>query len=153
MLDQKDFKTIREIVEEFFKKIDLEIFIENLNFKEGILFLNLKIKEPKLLIGERGEALSDLQHLLKAITKRKIKKEFYLDLDINNYKKRKIEYLKELAKGLADEVALTKKEKILPPMAAYERRIIHLELAGRKDVTTQSTGKEPDRKVIIKPYP
>jgi len=153
MLDQKDLQIIKGIVEEFFKKIELEAFIENSILKEDTLSLNVKVKEPKLLIGEKGEALSDLQHLLKAIIKKRIKKDFYLDLDINSYKERKVEYLKSLAKGLADEVSLTKKEKILPAMPAYERRIIHLELASRKDVTTQSTGKEPERKVIIKPYP
>jgi len=61
--------------------------------------------------------------------------------------------LKELAKSVADEVALTKKERILEPMSAYERRIIHLELASRPDVTTESIGKEPKRRVVIKPYP
>jgi len=38
-------------------------------------------------------------------------------------------------------------------MPAYERRIIHLELAGRTDITTESIGQEPDRCVVIKPYP
>jgi spoIIIJ-associated protein len=153
MFDQEDLKKIEKITEEFFKKIDPEISIESLKFKENTLLLNLKTKEPKLLIGEKGEILSDLQHLLKAIIKKKFRKDFYLDLDINSYKKRKIEFLKELAKDLADQVALTKKEKILPAMPAYERRIIHLELAVRKDVTTESIGKEPERKVVIKPYP
>ena len=78
---------------------------------------------------------------------------FYIDLDINNYKKKKMEYLKELAKSVADEVAITKKEKELPPMSAYERRIIHLELAARGDVTTESIGQEPERKVVIRSYP
>lgn len=153
MLDQNDLQIIKGIIEEFFKKIDFEIFVENLSLKENTLSLNLKVKEPKLLIGEKGEALSDLQHLLKAIFKKRLKKDFYLDLDINSYKKRKTEYLKSLAKSLADEVSLTKKEKILPAMPAYERRIIHLELASRKDVTTESIGKEPERKVVIRPYP
>jgi len=58
-----------------------------------------------------------------------------------------------MARGLADEVVLTKKEKILPAMPAYERRIIHLELASRSDVTTESIGKEPDRQIVIRPYP
>ncbi|PJA84129.1 MAG: hypothetical protein CO145_02195, partial [Candidatus Nealsonbacteria bacterium CG_4_9_14_3_um_filter_37_13] len=71
----------------------------------------------------------------------------------NGYKKKKLDYLKELARSLADEVALTKKEKNLPPMAAYERRIIHLELAGRSDVTTESIGEEPERRVVVRPYP
>ena len=77
--------------------------------------------------------------------------QFYIDLDIQNYKKKKAEYLKELARSLADEVSLTKKEKNLDPMPAYERRIIHLELAERKDISTESIGEEPERKIVIRP--
>ena len=82
-----------------------------------------------------------------------IQKDFYVDLDINGYKKKKIDYLKEMAKNAADEVSLMKQEKILPPMPAYERRIVHLELAERKDITTESIGREPERKIIIRSYP
>ncbi len=72
-------------------------------------------------------------------------------MDINDYKKKKIQYLKELAKSIAEEVVLTQKEKILSPMPAYERRVIHLELSERKDIATESIGKEPERRVIIRP--
>ena len=61
--------------------------------------------------------------------------------------------MRETANSVADEVALTKKEKELAPMPAYERRVIHLELADRKDVTTESIGEEPKRRVVIRPYP
>jgi spoIIIJ-associated protein len=153
MLAKEELIQIKKMAEEFFQKIGIDTGLEFLPPKEKTIFINLKVKKPKILIGERGETLSDIQHLLKAILKKKIKKDFYIDLDVNDYKKRKIKYLKELAKSLADEVALEKKEKILPPMPAYERRVIHLELASRKDVTTESIGKEPERKVVIKPYP
>jgi spoIIIJ-associated protein len=111
------------------------------------------MKEPQVLIGERGQTLLDLQHLLSAMLRKKIESKFFLDLDINDYKKKKMEYLKELARSTADEVALTKKEKALPAMPAYERRIIHMELAGRGNVTTESIGEDPDRRLVIKPYP
>ena len=65
---------------------------------------------------------------------------------------KKAEYLKSSAQEFADEVALSGKEKALSPMSAYERRIVHMQLAGRKDVITESIGKEPERKIIIKPY-
>jgi len=80
-----------------------------------------------------------------------MQKDFYLDLDINEYKKKKIEYLKSLAKDLADEVVFTKEEKVLFPMPAYERRIIHTELSQRADIITESRGEGYDRHVIIKP--
>ncbi len=118
--------------------------------------VDIKAQEPQILIGERGETLIELQHLLKLILRRKIGavgEPFYVDLDINDYKKKKIEYLKEAAKSAADEVAQTKKEKILPPMSPYERRIVHLELAERSDVVSESIGEEPERRIMIKPTP
>jgi len=72
-------------------------------------------------------------------------------LDINDYKKKKVEYLREMARDAANEVSLSKKEKNLVSMPAYERRVIHLELADREDVITESVGEEPERSVIIKP--
>ena len=153
MLSQVDIKKIKEITDEFFKKMTFEVEIEILPQKDLALPINLKLKEPQILIGEGGQTLFEIQHLLKAILKRKISEPFFIDLDISGYKKKKIEYLKELAKNIADEVALTKKEKQLTPMPAYERRIIHLELAGRSDVTTESIGQEPERRVIIRLRP
>ena len=153
MLTQQDLEEIKKTVEEFFQKTTFEVEIEILPQKDLTLPIEIKTEEPQILIGERGQTLAEIQHLLKAVLKRKIKEPFYIDLDINGYKKKKIEYLKELARDLADEVALTKKEKELSPMPAYERRIIHLELAGRSDVTSESIGQEPERRIIIRPYP
>ena len=144
---------IKKTIEEFFQKTTFEVEIEFLPQKELTLPINLKTEEPQILIGEGGQTLAEIQHLLKVILKRKITEPFFIDLDINGYKKKKLDYLKELARSLADEVALTKKEKNLPPMTAYERRIIHLELAGRSDVTTESIGEEPERRVVVRPYP
>jgi spoIIIJ-associated protein len=61
--------------------------------------------------------------------------------------------LKEMARSATEEVVLTKKEKILPPMPAYERRIIHLELADNSNITTESVGQEPERRIVIRPCP
>lgn len=152
-MNQQNLKEIKKITEEFFKKTTFKVEIEFLPQKDQTFPINLKTDDPQILIGEGGQTLVEIQHLLKAILKRKISGFFFIDLDINGYKKKKIEYLKELAKSVADEVALTKKEKSLAPMPAYERRIIHLELADRQDVTTESIGQEPERRVIIKPYP
>jgi len=153
MLSQSDFEKIKETVKEFFEKTTFEVEIEFQSPQDQTLPINIKIDEPQILIGEGGQTLVEIQHLLKAILKRKISDSFFIDLDINGYKKKKIEYLKELARSLADEVGITKKEKILSPMPAYERRIIHLELAGRSDVTTESIGQEPERRIVISPYP
>jgi len=153
MISQENLETIKKTTKEFFKKTTFEVEIEFSPQKDETLPINLKTDDPQILIGEGGQTLVEIQHLLKAILKRKISEPFFIDLDIVGYKKKKIEYLKELARSMADEVALTKKEKQLAPLPAYARRIIHLELAGRQDVTTESIGQEPERRVVIKPSP
>jgi len=150
-MNQQNLETIKKTVEDFFQKTTFEVEVDLLPEKEGAIPINLKTDEPQILIGEGGQTLNEIQHLFKAILKRKISEPFYINLDINDYKKKKTEYLKELARSLADEVSLTKKEKTLTPMPAYERRIIHLELSSRSDVISESTGEEPDRKIVIKP--
>ncbi len=142
---------IIKIIQEFFQKMGFEAEIKVLDEIEKTIPVKIKTEEPKILIGQNGQTLREIQHLLKAILKRKISEEFYLDLDINDYKKKKTEYLKEMADSIADEVALSKQEKQLPPMPNYERRIIHLELTKRNDVITESIGEGIDRRVVIKP--
>lgn len=152
MISREQLIEIKKTIEEFFNKTSFNIDAEVLPLEEKTVFIKLKTEEPKVLIGQNGQTLAEIQRLLKVVLSRKIPEQFYVDLDINDYKKKKTEYLKETARELADEVALTKKEKILAPMPAYERRIIHLELADRKDITTESIGQEPERSVVIRSY-
>jgi len=119
MLSQNNLTKIKETVQVFFKKMTFEVEIEFSPQENQTFPINLKTSEPQILIGQSGQTLAEIQHLLKAILKRKIKEPFFIDLDISDYKKKKIEYLKEMAKSAADEVSLSKKEKWLPPMPAY----------------------------------
>jgi len=151
MFNKNNLDKIKKIVKEFFGKTTFDVEIEAKKTPEGTILIDLKMDEPQILIGQGGETLAEIQHLLKMILYRKLGEQIFIDLDISDYKKKKIEYLKELAKSSADEVALTKKEKILFPMLAYERRIIHMELSDNPNVTTESIGEEPERKVVIKP--
>lgn len=154
MLEQKDVNKIKETVEEFFEKLtiktsSIEVSLSSEEDKD-VANLDIKLEEPQILIGQGGQTLLEIQRLLRTILDRKLKKIFYLNLDINDYKKQKIEYLKDMAKSLADQVVLTKEEKTLPPMSSYERRIIHAELAQRMDVATESQGDGFDRHVVIR---
>lgn len=152
MIIEENLKTIQEIIKDFFEKMffaDIEIFLSH---KDSILFIDLKVKNPQILIGKRGETLFKIRHLLKAILKKKINaSEFFIEFDINDYKKKRIEYLKKLAREIAERVSLTKTEEFLPLMSSYERRIIHLELANFPDIFTESIGTGQERKITIKP--
>lgn len=153
MLDKEEIEKIRQEIKKFFQKMTIEVEVDSFSQIEETFSVNVNTEDPQILIGEGGQTLLAIQRLLRVICRKIVPKIFYIDLDINNYKKKKIKYLRETARSLADEVALTKKEKILAPMPAYERRIIHLEIADRQDVTTESIGEEPERRVVIKPYP
>lgn len=153
MLTQQNLELAKKTIKEFFQKTTFHIEIEILPQKDSALSVSLKAEEPQILIGDQGQTLLEIQHLLRAILRKKIEETFFVDLDINGYKKKKSEYLEESARSAADEVALTKNEKNLPPMPAYERRVIHLALANRSDVVTESVGQEPERRITIKPHP
>ncbi len=154
MIDQNDIKKIKDATGEFFEKMTMAVSIGSVNLEKGsqdVVNLDIKSDEPQILIGQGGQTLFEIQRLLRTVLNKKLQKIFYFNLDINDYKKKKIEYLKDLAKDLADQVALTKEEKTLSPMPSYERRIIHAELAQRTDVATESQGDGPDRHIVIKP--
>lgn len=142
---------IRELVEEFFREMTFEAKIEVFQSEEKIFQILLTAQDPQILIGSQGETLFLLQQVLTLILRRKISQDLFLDLDINEYKKKKIEYLKDLARTVAREVALTKKEKALFPMPAYARRIVHLELANQTEVKTESIGEGLERRVVVRP--
>ena len=59
--------------------------------------------------------------------------------------------LKDLARQAADEVVLINQQKALFAMSPYERRVVHMELAKRLDIATESVGNDPNRRIVIKP--
>lgn len=151
MISKEGLEKIRKITKEFFQKTTFDVSLHFSTQEENTLLIEVKTEEPQILIGERGQTLADIQHLLKIILRKKTEELFYVNVDINDYKKKKAEYLKELANSVADDVVLTKEEKALSPMPAFERRIIHMELAERSGVITESVGERDERKVVIKP--
>ena len=150
MLTREDLKKIEEETIIFFKKMSFTVEAKAI-LEDETLVVNIKTDEPRVLIGERGTILACVERLLKAILQKKLGQEFYLNADINEYKKKKAQYLRELAEEVADRVALTKEEESLPAMSSFERRIVHLQLALRPDIKTESIGEEPERRVIVKP--
>lgn len=164
MINQEDINKIKSETEHFFSK--MTILVDKIDINPPILDLNItgdekenkeavelsvKLDEPQILIGQGGQTLFEIQRLLRMLLNKKLQKVFYLNLDINDYKKNKTEYLKDIAKTAVNEVLLNKTEKVLPAMPAYERRIIHEELSKRTDVLTESRGEGENRRIVIIP--
>jgi len=150
-MDQKQIKKIEKQTTEFFDKAGFPLLALDVSEKEKVIKINIRVEEPKLLIGERGNRLMEVQRILKLLILKDVQEPFFIDLDINDYKDKKNEALRELAKEIANDVSLSRKKRILEPMTPYERRIIHLELDKREDIITESTGEEPHRKIIVSP--
>ena len=111
--------------------------------------INIFIHEEDLVSKFLPKLVFDLEHLVKIIAKRLgIEK---INVDVNNYKRERERLIAELAKAAARKVLAEKKDVELPVMNAYERRIVHVELATRPDVKTESVGEGAERHIIVKP--
>ncbi len=141
---------IKQIIRDVFYFIDPDIKIDFSLQEENYLSIDIKMKEPRALIGEKGQTLSEIERLIKIICRKNYDNTLYINLDINSYKKRKEDYLKNLAKEVADDVSFTGTEKKFPPMSASERRIVHISLLEREDVITESIGENPNRRILVK---
>lgn len=151
MIQKELLATIEEGAKEFFQKVGVDGTVQVKADEESGVSINVTLEEPQLYIGEKGQTLFEIQHILKAIIRKRIpEQQLYISLDINEYKQNKESYLRELARSAADEVALLKKPKELPPMLPAERRIVHMELSERSDVSTESDGEGELRRVVIK---
>ncbi|MBI4134630.1 MAG: hypothetical protein HY471_00780 [Candidatus Sungbacteria bacterium] len=118
----------------------------------GLRF-NIKVPDARFLIGERGANLASLEHLVKKVVQKKHPEAPHFLLDVNDYKLKRTDVLRDEVKAIAKKVRMYRKEIALKPMTSFERRVIHMTLALYPDITTESLGEGPDRRVIIKPYP
>jgi spoIIIJ-associated protein len=153
-----DKEKISEIIKKMisFMNIDCEVEInKDVNNIQGnsVIIASIRTSEnASFLIGKNGQTLKALEYIARIILSKTIK-DTPIILDVNNYRKSKISYLIEVAKQAVARVRNTQKAEALFPMSAYERRIVHMELATYPDIATESIGTEPQRRVVIKPYP
>ncbi len=120
--------------------------------------LSLKIEidcdDSALLIGRHGETLKALQYIVNIIWQKQnsANEDFKkIVLDVGNYRSQKEQDLKNLIQVTSQNVMRSGRVEVLPPMSAYERRLIHVALENNKDVMTESIGEGDSRRVIIKP--
>jgi len=101
------------------------------------------------LIGRRGETLDAIQQLTSYSVNRGGGGRIRVQLDAENYRERREESLAHLAQKVAAKVVKYRRNVTLEPMNAYERHVIHTALQDTKNITTYSTGTDPNRRVIV----
>lgn len=102
-----------------------------------------------ILIGHRGETLDAIQHLTNYAVNRDGGKRIRVNVDAENYRRKREESLQRLARKVAGKVVKYRRDIMLEPMNAYERHVIHAALQDYPDVSTVSKGAEPNRRIVV----
>ena len=116
---------------------------------EECLTVNLTGEKLGMLIGRRGETLDAIQHLTGYVINRGQGKRIHVSVDAEEYRAKREESLKSLAYKVAAKVVKYRKNMTLEPMNSYERHVIHTALQDYEEVSTYSTGSEPNRRVVV----
>ncbi len=115
--------------------------------------IDIKGEGAGVLIGHHGDTLDSLQYLANLAANKKVNGEkppyVKITVDAENYRARREETLRALARRMAEKVLSQKRSVMLEPMNPYERRIIHSEIQGIAGVSTNSIGSENNRKIVI----
>jgi spoIIIJ-associated protein len=116
---------------------------------DPVLFVEVLGDDLSILIGRRSETLSAIQHISSLIIGRELNKHIPVMIDVQGYRSRREQQLRQLAQRMAEQAVSTGRRQVLEPMPASERRVIHLALREHGEVVTESIGEEPYRKVTI----
>ncbi|MCS6839871.1 MAG: KH domain-containing protein [Roseiflexus sp.] len=152
----------RQILEDILERMDIHAYVTAVvssvpnqrGEPEETITLHVEGADEEamsLLIGRRGETLRSLQFMVNLLVSRRVQKWPQIVVDVGNYRQRRQESLEGLARRMAERVRQSGRPLMLEPMAAYERRIVHLALRSDPTVYTESSGEGENRKVVIYP--
>ena len=117
--------------------------------EEGTYRVDLTGEGLGFLIGRRGETLDAIQHLANYAVNRNVEGHIRINVDAESYRQKREDSLRRYARKKAQQVLKARRRTTLEPMNAYERHVIHAALQEMDNITTHSTGTEPNRRVVI----
>ena len=142
-------KAVEDFLKNTMKAMDMEVALKTEIDQDGALCVDMSGEHMGILIGKRGQTLDSLQYLANRVANKHQEGYVRVKLDTENYRARREETLRHLAKNIAHKVKRNRRPVALEPMNPYERRIIHSALQSDPYVMTHSEGEEPFRKVVI----
>jgi spoIIIJ-associated protein len=144
-------KTTKKILQKMtFENIEVSVKREGDEEREAFV-MNIETTESNLLIGQYGVTLAALQHIIRLLVRRQTEDKFRFLVDVNGYLQQKSNSIIELTHEAAKQAISEMKPVVMRPMSGYERRLVHLELAGNENVKTESIGEGENRKVVVRP--
>ncbi len=147
----------KEIVTDLLEKMKITAQVtaqfdeERENFRYHPIKVDIAGDDLSILIGRRAKTLNDLQYIARLIMGKELKRGIPLSLDVEGYRERREQQVRQLARRVAEQVANSQRRQALEPMPPNERRFAHIELEKNPHVYTESTGENPYRKVVIYP--
>lgn len=146
-----------DVVRELLQKMNISAHVSG-QFGEkadNLPFHPMKIDvtgdDLSMLIGKRGKTLNALQYVTRLILGKELERGVPLSIDVEGYRKRREEQVRQIARRVARQVTNTTRRQALEPMPPNERRFVHIELRDHPQVYTESIGEDPNRKVVIYP--
>ena len=126
--------------------IDADVKLDD---RPGLEGLEIEGQDLGALIGRGGENLIALQQVVSAMTSKQVGRSVHVPVDVEGYRRRREDQLREIAQRVASRVRATGQAVTLEPMLAYERRIVHLAVQDQPGLKTESVGMDPNRRVVI----
>jgi spoIIIJ-associated protein len=148
--ERETLETAQAVLTEMISLMGLEATVE-VHTDGETARLNVAGDDLGALIGRRGEKLASLQHIVNLIVGRKAGQHHRVSIDVENYRGRREEQLRDVADRAAKRVIQTGKIIQLEAMPAMERRVVHMALLENGRVRTQSVGVEPNRRIVVLP--
>lgn len=140
----------RDFLQKIFSIMQMDVDIKQKELDYGCLFDLSGAQNMGIMIGKHGQTLDALQYLTNMAANKGIEaNRKHIILDVENYRSRREETLKNLAGHMADKARRNRRRVILEPMNRHERKIIHMALEDQADIVTYSEGEEPHRKIVI----
>ena len=149
VVDEVAINAAKTFLENVFVNMDLKVLMEKRISAEGVVTFNLHGEDLGVLIGKHGQTLDSIQYLSNLVANKNTKERVKINIDIENYRQRRVETLTVLAKKIASQVKRTQQKVTLEPMTPHERKIIHMALQDDRRIKTNSEGEEPHRYVVI----
>ncbi len=150
---QKGADAALELIRTLVREMGLDATVTMTDGEDDNKIIKVDGDSAGVLIGHHGDTLDSLQYLANLAANKKTageKREYCrVTVDVENYRAKREETLRALARRMADKVLRYKKSVMLEPMNPYERRIIHSEIQNIEGVSTNSIGSENNRKVVL----
>ena len=144
-------KVVAEAARELLADLLIDSQVTVTQADDGAMAVNVATEESGLLIGYHGETLGSFQLILGLVVYRRLGKWVRVVVEVGDYRAKRAVQLESLAKTYADQAIASGQAVYLPYLPPGERRVVHMVLAERTDVTSESEGEGNQRRVVIKP--